>query len=167
MIHYLHDIRNKLSLISTHANILSSKYGTPEDFTPIHTNVMRINELVNEAYNHFSGVSTSPKHTKTDIGDFLKQIDLIVDALKLCYLIEIKNEVLEYRPPKHFFINYSITDLIQIMENAIGNSINANANTVYVRTLNVDNEFVLELVDDGNGKSRKPQKFDHPTWHRN
>jgi K+-sensing histidine kinase KdpD len=156
MINYLHDIRNKLALISGHATILSKKYGA-EDFIPIHTNVMRINDLVNNVYSHFCA-KDSPERTSvtTTVKDFVSQMDVLTDALKLIFPLEIQNEVLDFKPNPDWKILYNIELILQIMENAIGNSINANSTKIYVRVLEVDSKCIIELVDNGQGKKEPP-----------
>lgn len=154
MINYLHDIRNKLTLISGHTSLLAKKYGA-EEFAPINTNIMRINELVNEAYLHLNADKDSACCLSATIKDFLNHLDGLANALKLTFPIEIQNEVTDYRPATDFEIDYNANNLFQILENAIGNSLNANATKVYVRVLDVGNFCIMELVDNGHGKSKE------------
>jgi signal transduction histidine kinase len=152
MINYLHDIRNKLTLISGHAAILSKKYG-PEDFVPIQTNIMRINDLVNNAYSHLCADDSEVRTSlTTSTKDFLAQMDVLVDALKLIFPLEIQNEVLDFKPNPDWKLLHNIDLILQIMENAIGNSINANSTKIYVRVLEVDSKCIIELVDNGQGR---------------
>ena len=158
MINYLHDIRNKLTLISGHTSLLAKKYG-PEDFTPITTNIMRINDLVNEAYLHLSSQDEKPPIQSVTIKEFLSHLDVLADALKLIFSVEIKNEVLDYRISRPCEVDHNPKHIVQIMENAIGNSINADATVVYIRVLEVDHFCIVELVDNGNSTVKKTQEI--------
>jgi signal transduction histidine kinase len=138
--------------------MLAKKYGA-EDFTPINTNIMRINDIVNSAYIHLHAKEeTKQAITNSSIKDFLDSMDVLVDAVKLIFSVEIQNEVLDFRPPaKNIEITKSIDLILQIMENAVGNSINANATKIYVRVLQVDTNCIIELVDNGVGGKPKEE----------
>lgn len=155
MINYLHDIRNKLTLISGQATILSRKYG-PEDFVPIQTNIMRINELVNNAYTYLStNDSTPPVLQTSSTNEFLMQLNVLVETLKLIFPLEIVNEVLDFKTNQDFKICHNNDLILQIMENALGNSIDANATKIYTRVLEVDSKCIIELVDNGQGRAKE------------
>ena len=70
MLNYLHDIRNKLTIISGQATILARKYDNHTDFLPIISNVSRINELINEAYVSMSE-HNNPQLQKLSFNEFL------------------------------------------------------------------------------------------------
>jgi nitrogen fixation/metabolism regulation signal transduction histidine kinase len=130
------------------------KYGE-EDFLPIKTNVLRINDIVNDAYGQLTVTKNNSGTIDTlPVRDFLKKIDVLVDALKLIFPVCFKNEIEDFEPSGDFKLSYVISNLIQIMENAVGNSVAANADTVYIRLLETDKHFVIELVDNGTGKNK-------------
>lgn len=150
MLTYLHDIRNKLTLISGHATLLSKKYGE-EDFLPIRTNVNRINDLINDAYRFLQEELEVCKQTFNP-REFMRQMDLLTDTVMMLYPIEVKNEIPDYSPKSSFEIDFDISLAFQVLENAIDNSVKANASKLYVRLFESGNDCVFEIVDNGSEK---------------
>ncbi len=151
MLTYLHDIRNKLTLISGHTSILANKYGE-EDFLPIRTNLVRISDLINDAYRHLKEGMTEQQMHLTP-AEFVKQMDLFTETVELLFPIEIKNEVLDYRPKSHFQIDFHINSVFQVIENALDNSVKARSTKVIIRLVETVSHCVYEIVDNGIGKS--------------
>lgn len=155
MLTYLHDIRNKLTLISGHTSLLSKKYGE-EDFIPIRTNLVRINEIINDAYRFLQQKLDETPHSLTNI-DFIKQLDLMTEAVMLLYPIEIVNEVSEFHPRGNFEIDFDIGLVFQVIENAIDNSLKAHATKLHIRLLETGNDCIFEIVDNGFKKDSQPK----------
>lgn len=150
MLTYLHDIRNKLTLISGHTAILANKYGE-EDFLPIRTNLVRISELINDAYRHLKeGMSEHKLHLSPH--EFVKQLDLFTETIEILFPLEIKNEVLDYRPKNTFNIDFHINQVFQVIENAVDNSVKANSSKVIIRLVETVSHCVYEIIDNGTGK---------------
>lgn len=150
MLTYLHDIRNKLTLISGHTSILASKYGE-EDFLPIKTNIVRITELINDAYRHLKEGITEESQSLTPV-EFVKQMDLFTETVELLFPIEIKNEVLDYRPKNNFQIDFNTGNVFQVIENAFDNSAKARSSKIIVRLVETVSHCVYEIIDNGQGK---------------
>lgn len=150
MLTYLHDIRNKLTLISVHTAILTNKYGE-EDFLPIRTNLVRISELINDAYRHLKEGMSEHKVNLSPL-EFVKQLDLFTETVELLFPLEIKNEVLDYRPQNSFNIDFQINQVFQVIENAIDNSVKANSTKVIIRLVETVSHCVYEIIDNGTGK---------------
>lgn len=147
MLTYLHDIRNKLTLISGHTNILSRKYGEA-DFHAIKTNIIRINELVNDAYRFMQEGYQDCRLSFTPT-EFIRQMDLLTETVALLYPINIVNETRDYRPREHFNIDFDINLIFQVLENAIDNSLKAKSTKLIIRILESGNNCVFEIVDNG------------------
>jgi signal transduction histidine kinase len=147
MLTYLHDIRNKLTLISGHTALLSKKYGE-EDFNPIRINLMRINEIINDAY-RFTQEQLRECRLSLTSHEFIKQMDLLTDTVTLLYPIEMKNEVNDYHPRGEFEVDFDIGLIFQVLENAIDNSIKARATKLNIRLLESGNYCIFEIVDNG------------------
>ncbi|MBY0415698.1 MAG: hypothetical protein K2Q18_16105 [Bdellovibrionales bacterium] len=155
MITYLHDIRNKLALISGHTSLLAKKYGE-DDFNPIRTNLMRINEIINDAYRFMQQQLDQENLSLSEI-EFIKQLDLMTDAVALLYPIELKNEVHDYHPRGKFEVDFDIGLMFQVIENAIDNSLNAKATKISIRMLESGNQCIYEMVDNGSLKDNTPK----------
>lgn len=155
MLTYLHDIRNKLTIISAHATILSRKYGE-EDFHALKTNIVRINDIVNDAYHFMQNGDSRDKLSLTPI-EFIRQMDLLVDTAALLFPIEILNETRQYVPKDDFKIDFNIDLVFQVIENAIDNSIKANSTKLMIRILESSNQCIFEIVDNGIDKKNKIQ----------
>ena len=152
MLNYLHDIRNKLTLISGHTMLLSKKYGE-EEFIPIKTNLFRISELINDAYRSTSEFKQA-ENTPLNKIEFVRQLDLLADTMQLLYPLHIKNEVRDFVSNDEFSIEFNNTLLVQVLENALDNSVKASSHKVIIRLLEVDKHCIFELVDDGSGKAK-------------
>lgn len=150
MLTYLHDIRNKLTLISGHTAILSKKYGEA-DFHAIKTNIIRINELINDAYLFMQEGFEECKLSFTPI-EFIRQMDLLTETAKFLYPIEVINETRDYIPRNEFTIDFNINLVFQVIENAIDNSLKAKSSKLIVRILETGNNCVFEIVDNGTEK---------------
>lgn len=151
MLNYLHDIRNKLTIVSGHTNRLAQKYNA-DDFVVIKTNLVRINELINEAYEaHISEKKFQLE--KVELNHFIKRVELLIDALDLNYSLKIKNELHEFdlHPVADQKVFYSVPFIIPIIENALDNAVKANSSQLIIRAQVIDCAFVLELVDNGSG----------------
>lgn len=155
MLNYLHDIKNKLALISGHTSILEKKYGE-DDFTPIRTNIMRVNDIINDAYRFMQQQLDDSNVTLSNI-DFIKQLDLMTDAVALLYPIEVKNEVHDFHPRGTFEVEFDIGLIFQVIENAIDNSLKAKATRLNVRMLESGNFSIFEIVDNGTQKENSPK----------
>jgi signal transduction histidine kinase len=147
MLTYLHDIRNKLTLISGHTTLLSKKYGE-EDFTPIRMNLMRINEIINDAYKFMQQqIEEAPLSLSSD--DFIKQLVLITEAVALLYPLEMVNEVANFHPRGKFDVDFDNGLVFQVIENVIDNSLKAHATKLHIRLLESGNDCIFEIVDNG------------------
>lgn len=150
MLTYLHDIRNKLTLISGHTAILSRKYGE-EEFLPIRTNLMRISELINDAYRHLQDDNEHPPIIFTP-QEFIRQLDLLTETLQLLFSVEIKNETRDFKPKDLFHVEFNVALIFQVLENALDNSIKANSSKIIIRLLETRDHCIFEIVDNGIGK---------------
>ncbi len=159
MLNYLHDIRNKLTIISGHATFLARKYDNHKDFLPIISNVSRINELINEAYVSMSE-HNNPQLQKLSFNEFLKQIDLLLESLALNYSIEINNGINAFSGPVHENrrIELSMDPLISVIENAVDNAFKASATKLIFHVIQVDENAILEIIDNGIGINLTPTK---------
>lgn len=151
MLTYLHDIRNKLTLISGQTAILSKKYGE-EDFLPIRTNLVRISDIINDAYHHLNDGKESGPILFTP-KEFIRQLDLLVDAAQLLFPLEFTNDVRSYNPKKFFNIEFNVNQIFQVIENAIDNSLKANSTKLIVRLFDTNSHCIFELVDNGTEKN--------------
>jgi len=159
MLNYLHDIRNKLTLISGHTAILCKKYGE-EDFVPIKTNLVRISELVNDAYRQLKESSESNYVVYTP-KEFVRQMDLLTETMQLLYSLDFKNEVFNFSPmKKDFEIDFNISLVFQVLENALDNSLKAKSSKVIIRMLEVGNFVIYEIVDNGESKVQTVTNLD-------
>ena len=151
MLTYLHDIRNKLTLISGQTVILSKKYGE-EDFLPIRINLVRISEIINDAYRQLSD-NNSEKLLYLDPQELMRQLDLMTETAQLLFPANFVNEVSAYIPKKDYKIEFSIGHIFQVIENAIDNSLKANSTKIIIRLFETSTHCIYELVDNGTGKS--------------
>lgn len=151
MLTYLHDIRNKLTLISGHTALLSKKYGE-EDFIPIRTNLVRISELINDAYRHLKQEKEDSLLTYSP-EEFVRQMDLLTETVELLFPITFQNEVRDFKSNLHFFTEFNIGQIFQVIENAIDNSVKASATKLIVRILETKDYCIYEIVDNGSGKN--------------
>ncbi len=152
MLSYLHDIRNKLTIISGHASLLAHKYANEKDFLPITANVTRINELINHAYESMLEHSNERLQNIT-LKEFLRLTDLLIEALSLNYSIEINNGISAFRDPvnQNAKLLFSKDALISVLENAIDNAVNASATKVIIHIIQIDEDVILEIIDNGSG----------------
>lgn len=151
MLTYLHDIRNKLTLIAGHTTLLAKKYGE-EDFAPIRTNLSRISELINDAYRDLKDEGDQVNSTYTS-ADFINQMDSMVEAARALFPVSIQNEVKDYRRNNNFLIELNPKLIFQVIENAIDNSCKARSTKIIIRLLETDSFSILELIDNGNEKA--------------
>lgn len=158
MLTYLHDIRNKLTLISGHTTILSRKYGE-EDFHAIRTNLIRINELINDAYRFMQEGYQESQISFTPI-EFIRQMDLLTETVSFLYPVEVINEIRDYRPKNEFIIDFNINLIFQVIENAIDNSVKAKSTKLIIRLLESGNNCVFEIVDNGMEKKQAETAFE-------
>ncbi|MEA9358258.1 ATP-binding protein [Bacteriovorax sp. PP10] len=158
MLTYLHDIRNKLTLISGHTAILSKKYGE-EDFHAIRTNLIRINEIINDAYKFMQEGYEECKLSFTSI-EFIRQMDLLTETISFLYPIEVINETRDYKPKSDFSIDFNINLVFQVIENAIDNSLKAKSTKLIIRLLETGNHCVFEIVDNGMEKKQTENSFE-------
>lgn len=157
MLTYLHDIRNKLTLISGHTAILSKKYGEA-DFHAIKTNLIRINELINDAYRFMQEGYEECKLSFTPM-EFVRQMDLLTDTIKFLYPIEVINETRDYKPKGEFNIDFNINLVFQVLENAIDNSLKAKSTKLIIRILESGGNCIFEIVDNGTDKKQTDSEF--------
>lgn len=157
MLTYLHDIRNKLTIISGHTTILSRKHGE-EDFHAIRTNIVRINELVNDAYRFMQEGFEECKLSFTPI-EFIRQMDLLTEAAGLLFPLEVVNETRDYKPKEEFKIDFNINLVFQVIENAIDNSLKAKSTKLIIRILETHNNCVFEIIDNGFEKKSSDKSF--------
>jgi signal transduction histidine kinase len=158
MLTYLHDIRNKLTLISGHTAILSKKYGE-EDFHAIRTNLIRINDIINDAYRFMQDGYEESKLSFTPI-EFIRQMDLLTETISFLYPIEVINETRDYRPRSEFSIDFNINLIFQVIENAIDNSLKAKSTKLIIRLFETGNNCVFEIVDNGMEKKQTGSSFE-------
>lgn len=147
MLTYLHDIRNKLTLIAGHTSILSKKYGE-EDFLPIKTNLSRISELINDAYIHLKEENQDLQSSYSP-DEFIEQLYSMAESVKKLFPVDIKNEVKDYRTRESYTVALNPKHIFQVIENAIDNSFRAKSTRVIVRLLDTGPNCILELVDNG------------------
>lgn len=158
MLTYLHDIRNKLTLISGHTSILSKKYGE-EDFHAIRTNLIRINELINDAYRFMQEGYEECRLSFTPI-EFIRQMDLLTETVSFLYPIDVINETRDYRPKNEYKIDFNINLVFQVIENAIDNSMKAKSTKLMIRLFESDNNCIFEIVDNGSEKKHLETSFE-------
>ena len=158
MLTYLHDIRNKLTLISGHTTILSKKYGE-EDFHAIRTNLIRINELVNDAYRFMQEGYVERRLSFTPI-EFIRQMDLITETVSFLYPVDVINETRDYRPRSEYQIDFDINLVFQVIENAIDNSLKAKSTKLIIRLLESGNNCIFEIVDNGSSMKQPESSFE-------
>ncbi|MBC7428941.1 MAG: hypothetical protein H7336_10040 [Bacteriovorax sp.] len=151
MLTYLHDIRNKLTLISGQTSILSKKYGE-DDFVSIRTNLVRISELINDAYRHLKS-ETENRLLSFSSDEFMCKMDLLTEAAGLLFPVTIQNEICEYKAQNLFSLEINIGKVFQVIENAIDNSVKAGARKVIIRLLETREHCIYEIVDNGTEKS--------------
>lgn len=158
MLNYLHDIRNKLTLISAQTAILSRKYGE-DDFFPIKSNLVRISEIINEAY----GQMNESNDNKNEVPffctseEFINQMDLLTEAAIELFPAEITNDVKKYVPKFDYKIEFNSEKVFSVLENAIDNSIKASSTKLVARVFETTTHCVYELVDNGTGKKEKTE----------
>lgn len=157
MLTYLHDIRNKLTLISGHTSILSKKYGE-EDFRAIRTNLNRINELINDAYRFMQEGHEESKLSFSPI-EFIRQMDLLTDTISSLHPIEVINETRDYRPRSEFKIDFNINLVFQVIENAIENSLRTKSTKIIIRLLESGDNCIFEIVDNGPEEKQLESSF--------
>jgi K+-sensing histidine kinase KdpD len=150
MLTYLHDIRNKLTLISYQATKLSKKHGE-DDFISIRTNLVRINELLNDAYRHMRQ-QQHEKKIRYSPAEFVRQMDLLTETMQLLYPVQFQNDVCGYKTQENFNIEFNIGLVFRVIENAIDNSVNANSSKIIVRIIETAEFCVYEITDNGTGK---------------
>jgi K+-sensing histidine kinase KdpD len=158
MLTYLHDIRNKLTLISGHTAKLSKKYGE-EDFHAIRTNLICINELINDAYRFMQEGYKECKLTFSPI-EFIRQMDLLTDTISFLYPIEVINETRSYKPRSEFNIDFNTNLVFQVIENAIDNSLKAKSTKLIIRLLESGNNCIFEIVDNGSLAKQAGSSFE-------
>ncbi len=157
MLTYLHDIRNKLTIISGQTTLLSRKYGE-EDFHALRANLVRINELINDAYRFMQQGFEECKLSFTPT-EFRRQMDLLTETAGLLFPLEIVNETRDYKPKDDFTIDFNINLVFQVIENAIDNSLKAKSTKLIIRILETGNNCVFEIVDNGGDKKNSEQTF--------
>lgn len=156
MLNYLHDIRNKITIVNAHTTLLSQKYHD-EEISVITANMMRINDLINEAYKEFKLLpaieQSSNDNDEISLKEFTNKIDLIVESLSLSFPLEINNLMLstEFKPASK--IAFNLHSIMQVLENAIDNSLKANSSKLNVRISENESSCVIELIDNGSGIS--------------
>lgn len=157
MLTYLHDIRNKLTLISGQTTILSRKYGE-EDFLPIRTNLVRISELINDAYRSLKNNNDDRLIVYTS-QEFIGRMDLLTETAQILFPIDFKNETCDFLPKISFNVEFNIGDTFQVIENAIDNSISANSTKLIVRLFETTTHCIYEIVDNGTGKNTQETSY--------
>ena len=157
MLNYLHDMRNKLTLISGQTAILSQKYGE-EDFLPIKINLVRISEIINDAYRSLKD-NKEEKKILYNSHEFIGQMDLITETVRLLFPVEFKNETCDFIPKNLFNVEFNIGQIFQVIENAIDNSIKANSTKLIVRIFETSSHCIYEIVDNGTGKTETEPSF--------
>lgn len=155
MLTYLHDIRNKLTLISGHTALLSKKYGE-EEFFLIRTNLVRISELINDAYRELQRTNEYPPIMYTP-QELVRQMDLLTETAQLLFPVQIKNETRDYKPQDFFHIELNIQQLFQVIENALDNSVKAQSTKIIIRLLDNGTHCIYEIVDNGTGKQQQDE----------
>lgn len=155
MLTYLHDIRNKLTLISVHTALLSKKYGE-EEFFPIRTNLVRISELINDAYRELQRTNEYPPIMYTP-QELVRQMDLLTETAQLLFPVQIKNETRDYKPQDFFHIELNIQQVFQVIENALDNSVKAQSTKIIIRLLDNGTHCIYEIVDNGTGKQQQDE----------
>lgn len=158
MLTYLHDIRNKLTLISVHTGVLSKKYGE-EDFHAIRTNLIRINDLINDAYLFMQQGYEECRLIFSPI-EFVRQMDLLTDTISFLYPIEVINETRDYKPKSEYNIDFNINLVFQVIENAIDNSLKAKSTKLIIRLFESGNNCIYEIVDNGSSAKQAESTFE-------
>lgn len=150
MISCLHDIRNRLAIISAHTSLLAKKYGE-EDFIPIKSNVSRINVLINDAYERLQD-SSNLNIQQIELNEFANQMHIILKGIEELFS-SYKNDLIAPELTKlgSGKIEFNSSLMNQILENAIGNSVKANATKIHVRLFEFKDECIIEVVDNGSG----------------
>lgn len=151
MINYLHDIKNKLGIILGHTMILEKKYGENHaDFVMIKNNVFHINQLINDAYREHQ-TKESHEITEVSVGTFLFQVVHQIDSIVVRNSIEILREKFDNNFDVDFNLQYNGHLIDQIFENAIDNSIKANATKIVFKLVHGANYLAIDIIDNGVG----------------
>lgn len=151
MLNHLHDLRNKLTIISGHTAILANKYGE-EDFFPIRTNLTRINDIINDAYQELKNREVE-RNVFYNIDEFIRQMDLLTETVELLFPIQLINEVRSFKAQSPFQVELNIRLVFQTIENALDNSLKANSTKLIIRLFETSSHCVFEIVDNGVGKN--------------
>jgi K+-sensing histidine kinase KdpD len=157
MLNFLHDIRNKITIINAHTSRLSKKY-SDEEIMHIKTTVMRINDLVNDAYEQFSGSDSLRElslgsNDETNVLQFAAKIEMLIEKIALSFSFEINNQINTTLLNLNSIIQYNPKLLIQVLENAFDNSLKADSSKIIIRVIENEACCIVELVDDGSGIS--------------
>lgn len=156
ILNYLHDIRNKITIVNSHTLLLSRKYND-EEINVITTNMMRINDLVNEAYKEFKLLpelkQNSINNDEITLKEFASKLDLIIESIALGFPLEINNLIPSSALNGSFKVAFNLQSLMQVLENAIDNSLKANSSKLTVRMSEQEANCIVELIDNGSGIS--------------
>jgi len=156
MLNYLHDIRNKITIVNNYTALLSRKYND-EEINVITANMIRINDLLNEAYKEFKLLPELEQNTiKNDeitLKDFENKLDLIIDSISLGFPLSINNLISSTQINGAAKIVFNMQTLMQVLENAFDNSLKANSSKLSVRLSIQETNCIVELIDNGSGIS--------------
>jgi len=161
MLNYLHDIRNKITIINAHTAQLSRKYHD-DDINVIMINLMRINDLVNDAYKEYKHGKTSDHQPNNNVEMSLKEfackIDLIMESLALSFPLEIQSKITPttFNKPNSK-VTFNVQLLMQVIENAVDNSLKASSSKLTLGIQEEDEKCVVELIDNGSGICQQTQ----------
>lgn len=151
MLNHLHDLRNKLTIISGHTAALANKYGE-EDFFPIRTNLTRINDIINDAYRELKN-QKSERNIFYTAEEFIRQLDLLTETAELLFPLTLINEIRSFKTQYPFQIEFNIRQVFQTIENAMDNSLKANSTKLIIRLFETSSHCVFEIVDNGVAKN--------------
>lgn len=157
MLNFLHDIRNKITMLNAHTSRLSKKYNDDE-IMQIKTTILRMNELINDAYEQFSESESTRefpmgKNDSLQLKEFAQKVESLIKNISQTFSIEIKNQINTTFYNDDSLVQYNPRLLLQVLENAFDNSLKANSSKIIVRVIENESYCIIELVDNGSGIS--------------
>lgn len=146
---YLHDIKNKLTIILGHSFRLSRKHADI-DFAPVITNVTRINEIVNDLY-LYTDNKVNHELENYEITAVMFHLIAMAETLSAQFSIKIGTFILHDLKVNNEYIKLNLKLLLQVIENATDNSIKANSSVIDIYLLFEKGNYVIDIVDNGVG----------------
>jgi signal transduction histidine kinase len=148
-IHYIHDLNNKIAILST--MLRCCKLGAIPPDEKINAVTDRINEIMTSLYQHLETKNTNEQTCyKCDKVEFLLVINTFILKLSKFFKMEL-NFTYDSESWEGQMVHINRELLYQVLENAIENSVNAFAKKIDLSLIKKNEYVVLELQDDGVG----------------